>query len=83
MEVFYTFLISTVDGSEWSASRFGRFTSGKEASATILFDPGWAAKRAGRCEEEEVSFAPACNLTHFVYRPTPSLGSVSTEPSCV
>jgi hypothetical protein len=42
----HAFLTSALDGSEWSASRIGRFTPGKEAPGTQWLG-GWVGPRAG------------------------------------
>jgi hypothetical protein len=44
--IAYTFLTSALDGSEWSASRPGRFTP-KERSAGTHWTEDWVGLRAG------------------------------------
>jgi hypothetical protein len=42
MEVYlHAFLTSALDGCEWSASRPGRFTPGKELPIPIRWEAGW------------------------------------------
>jgi len=43
---FQAFLTSTLDGSDWSALRPGRFTPGEGASSTHTTG-GWADPRTG------------------------------------
>jgi hypothetical protein len=40
------FLTSALDGSEWPASRHGRFTAGEKAPGTYWIE-GWVGPRAG------------------------------------
>jgi hypothetical protein len=51
------FLISALDGGEWSDSSPGRFTPGKRASGTQLIG-GWVGPRAGpdAVKNRKVSF---------------------------
>jgi hypothetical protein len=51
----HIFLISTVAGGEWSASRPGRFTSGESAPGTDWIG-GWADPRAGPNDMEKRKF---------------------------
>jgi hypothetical protein len=48
----HTFLTSTLAGGEWSASRLGRFTRGKERPVPIRL--GGPQSRSGRREEEKI-----------------------------
>jgi hypothetical protein len=46
---FYSFLTSTLDGGEWSASRPGRaLPSGKEPPVLIVQEAGWSPEPSGR-----------------------------------
>jgi hypothetical protein len=46
------FLTSALDGSEWSASRPGRFIREKESPVPIGHEAGWIPEPSGRCEEK-------------------------------
>jgi hypothetical protein len=51
----YVFLTSTLVGSEWSASRFGRFTAGERTPGAHWVERrlGGSQSRSGRCGEEK------------------------------
>jgi hypothetical protein len=51
----YIFLTSALAGCEWSASRLGRFTSGKEPPVPIGTG-GWVDPRAGLDDVEKRKF---------------------------
>jgi hypothetical protein len=46
MGLEHTFLVSPIDGGEWSDSSFCRFTSG-EITPVIFLIGGWVSPRAG------------------------------------
>jgi hypothetical protein len=63
-----TFLIGSMDGGEWSASRLGRFTPGKNAHGSDWIG-GWVGPRAGwTLWRREKSLVPEGNRTQAVQR---------------
>jgi hypothetical protein len=59
------FLVSALDGSEWSVQRSGRFTSGERAHG-IHWIGGWVGLRTGLDAVEKKSLNPAGNRTPAV-----------------
>jgi hypothetical protein len=65
------FLVSELDGGEWSASRSGRFTPGERAPRTY-WTGGWVDPRVGldAVEERKILLLPGIEPGHPVCRYT-------------
>jgi hypothetical protein len=73
------FLTSILDGGEWSDSRPGRFTPGKQPPVPIVQEAGWASEPVWTLWRREQSLSPT-----RIQTPTPrssSLGTILTELS--
>jgi hypothetical protein len=67
-DIDYVFLITTLDGGEWSASLSGRFTSGETAPSTHCIG-GQVGYRAGLdtvAKKKNIVFAPTGNRNPVV-----------------
>jgi hypothetical protein len=52
----HVFLTSAPIGGEWSASRPGRFTLGKELPVPIVYEVGWTPEPVGRYGEAKIIY---------------------------
>jgi hypothetical protein len=59
-------MISAPDGDEWSASRPGRFTPGKETSVLSGYEGGWVPEPVSTLYSIEIFVALAGNRTPAV-----------------
>jgi hypothetical protein len=68
----YSFITSTLDGGEWSASRPGRaLPPGKGSPVPIVQEAGWSPEPVWTQRLEEKSFAPAGDRTPIVRSSSP------------
>jgi hypothetical protein len=68
----YSFLISALDGGEWSASLPGpRFVPGRGPPVPILEEAGWASEPVWTQRLEEIYFSPAGDRTSIARSSSP------------